>query len=349
MIHMVLLIRAEDIWKANITPEEAIEAVEDAYRQDGKGHAQDTSRAEVVTKGKGLPHIAPGTHSIGQTLAYLEESKVVVLSNRFSYLSHKSITHLIEPRDGKTLAIISTGDLSQKAQSQEHRSKFDLRTGSAAAIGAKYLARKNIDTVGSIGAGRIGQSSLLCLSKVREFNKVYVYDHNIKQSEEFATKMGGILGIDIIATDKPEEVVRNSDVLITATPSTEPIVKGEWIREGTHISAIGADCPLKAELDVVTFKRADKIVIDSEKCLTIGELANAIKQEVLRPEDIYGKIGEVVAGVKPGREDNSEITIFESDGTNIQTASIQYLIYQKVKEKGLGLEISKLPSYFINI
>jgi len=342
---MVLLIGEEDIRKANICPEEVIEAIEDAYRQDGKGLAQDTPRREVRVDGKGLPHISPSTTGIQQGLAYLEESKVLSIMHIYRFQGIKSLVHLIDPNDGKTLAIIMRGGTSLSERPKEVYRNY--RTGAAAAIGAKYLARGNIEAVGVIGTGRVGWTSLICLSKVREFDKVLVHSGR-RRDEEFAREMARTLGVDVVAVDEPEEAVREADILITATYATEPVVKGEWLREGTHISAMGADCPLKAELDAATFKRADKIVIDSEKCLTIGEMANLIRSGILRPGDIHGKIGEVVAGAKPGREDDAEITIFESDGTHIQSAGVAWKIYQKVKEMGLGLETSTLSSYFIN-
>lgn len=343
---MVLLIRAEDIQKANITPEETIKAVEDAYRQDGKGLAQDTPRREVRIKGKDLPHIAPGTESIGQGLAYLEESKVLVISHAYHFSWHKYVTNIIDPNDGKTLAIIMR---EREPFGERPKGKYTggFRTGAAAAIGAKYLARDNVNTVGVIGTGRVGKASLICLSKVREFEKVFAHSGR-KKDKYFAIEMSERLGIDVIAANSPESVVRKADVLITATYSTKPIIKGEWIRPGTHISAMGADDPLKAELDAATFKKADKIVIDGEKCLTIGEIANLLKQGILKPSDIYGKIGEIVAGIKPGRINDEEITIFESDGTNIQSAGVAWLTYNKVKDMGLGIETSTLYSYFYN-
>jgi ornithine cyclodeaminase/alanine dehydrogenase-like protein (mu-crystallin family) len=156
------------------------------------------------------------------------------------------------------------------------------------------------------------------------------------------------LGVDVIACDSPETVVRKAEILITATYATEPIVKGEWLNEGLHISGMGADDTLKAELDVNAIRRMDKIVIDSDKCLTIGEIALPMKMGAIGPENIHGKIGEVVIGTKPGRECPEEITLFESDGTHIQSASVAWLTYNKVKEAGLGVDISKLASFFIN-
>ena len=98
---------------------------------------------------------------------------------------------------------------------------------------------------------------------------------------------------------------------------------------------MGADGPLKSELDTEVFRKAGKVVVDSEKCLSIGE-------------SIHGRIGEVVAGIKPGRENDSEITVFESDGTHLQSAAVANLIYRKALETGHGVDTSNISSFFVN-
>lgn len=159
--------------------------------------------------------------------------------------------------------------------------------------------------------------------------------------------MGSRLGIDIVPSDNVEEVVKNSDILITATRATKPVVRGEWVKNGTHINSIGADDPHKAELDTATLKKASKVIVDSERAPTwIGQIVLAIKQGALKPEQICS-IGQVVAGLRPGREDDGEITVFSCEGTNMQTAGVAVKIYEKVREAGLGIETSTLSTYFL--
>jgi alanine dehydrogenase len=344
---MVLLIRDEDVKKA-LTFEDVIQAVEDAYRQHGKGLAQDTERREVRVKGRALLHGAAGATGVGQGLAYLAEPNVVVLSHSFRFEASQTmlkefpyssgsapLLHVIDGEDGKMLAIIHSPYARW------------TRTGAAGAVGAKYLARRDATTAGIIGTGVQGRAQLLFLSKVRKIDRAFAHSGR-RKDEEYAREMGSKLGIDVVAADGPEEVVRNADILTTATRSTEPIVRGEWVREGTHINSVGADDPHKAELDVATFKKANKVVVDSERATNwIGQIAIPIKEGTLKADDIYGTIGEVVAGKKPGRENNAEITIFSSEGTNIQTASVAVKIYQRVKEMGLGVETSTLSPFFM--
>jgi len=343
---MVLLIRDKDINAVNIKPEEVIEAVENAYKQKSNDHAFEIPRIEIRIKGRHLPHIAPGTTSVGHGMAYLEYSKAIVISHSYHFSWHKYISQIIDAEDGETLAFIMREREPFGVKTKKIDSK-GLRTGAAAAIGAKYLAREDVETVGVIGTGRIGRASLICLQKVRDFNKVYSHS-GTRRDDEFAKDMEKTLGVDVIACDKLETVVRKAEILITATYATEPIVKGEWLNEGIHISGMGADDTLKAELDINAISRMDKIVIDSDKCLTIGEIALPMKMGIISPENIHGKIGEIINGIKPGRESPEEITFFESDGTNIQTASVAWLIYNKVKKAGFGVETSNIASFFIN-
>ncbi len=342
---MVLLIEESDIAQIELTPSEVIDAVESAYRQDGLGQAEETPRLEIKIKGKHLPHIAPGTTSVGQGMALLEGSGIFIVSHAYHFDFHKYISQILDPETGETLAVIkrSRGALGSKPRKIDSGS---LRTGAAAAIGAKYMGKATVEAVGVIGTGRIGRASLACIAEVRDFDVVYSHSGR-KRDDEFAKVMGEIIGVDVVACESPEDVVRSSDILVTATYAQEPVLRGEWLKEGAHVSGMGADGPMKAEMDVEVFRRARKVVVDSEKCFSIGEIAHSLNAGVLDREGIW-RIGDVVAGLKPGREDDSEITVFESDGTHIQSAAVVHLIYRKALELGLGTETSKISSFFVN-
>jgi ornithine cyclodeaminase/alanine dehydrogenase-like protein (mu-crystallin family) len=182
---------------------------------------------------------------------------------------------------------------------------------------------------------------------VCNFDKVYTHSGR-KRDEAFTEFMRNHVFADIIALDSAEDVVKKSDVIVTGTYSTEPIVKGKWLGDGTHISGMGADGPKKAEMDIEVFKRAKRIIIDSEKCLSIGELATALSSGAISEENIQGKIGQLVAGEITGRDSESDITVFESDGTHIQSGAVVNLIYEKALKLGLGREIEGVSDFFIN-
>lgn len=342
---MVLLIDQNDIDQIELTPKEVIESVESAYKQDGYGLTEETPRLEIKIKGKHLPHIAPGTTSVGQGMAYLEESKVFIISYAYHFDFHKYISQILDPETGKTLAIIKRerGFFGSKPKGLDSGM---YRTGAAAAIGAKYMANKDIDTVGIIGTGRIGRGSLVCLDTELDFDKVYCHSGR-RKDEVFVKEMSEYVDAEIIALDSVKEVVEKSDVLVTGTYAQEPVVFGKWLKPGTHISGMGADGHMKAEIDIEAFRRASRIVVDSDKCYTIGEVAQALEAGAITMNDIQGRIGHVVAGKISGRDSSADITIFESDGTHIQSGAVINLIYEKVKIMKLGKEV-KAMDFFIN-
>jgi alanine dehydrogenase len=344
---LVLLIRDEDVRKA-FTFEDAIQAVEDVYRQHGKGLVQDTPRREVRAKGKNLLHAAIGATGVSQNLACLEEQNLIVIGHIFWYPEKPTLSknfpyertfpnlfHVIDANDGKTLAIVSSCY------------GIWMRTGVAGAVGAKYLARENSSTVGIIGTGEQGRAQLLSLSRVRKIKRAFAHSGR-RKDPEYAKMMSERLDIEVVASETIEEVVRNSDILTTVTRSTQPLVKAEWVRTGTHLNSLGADDPHKVELDAMIFKKADKVYVDSERYVNwVGQVAIPIKQGILRPEDIDGSMSQVIAGLKPARQNDDEITVFANEGTNMQTAAVTAAIYRKVHEMGLGIETSSISPFFM--
>lgn len=212
-----------------------------------------------------------------------------------------------------------------------------MRTGAAAAVATKYLARKEAKTLGVIGAGTQAITQIAAISKVRRLKEILVYD--IK--EENVERLIKTLAKEKIKVKKAKDLIEacKNDILVTATPVREPIVKSEWILPGTHINAIGADAKGKEELDPEILKRA-KIVVDClEQAAHSGEINVPLEKGIIKKEDIFAELGEVVSGKKPGRTKEDEITIFDSTGLAIQDLYTGALIYKIAKRKKLGLEI----------
>jgi ornithine cyclodeaminase/alanine dehydrogenase-like protein (mu-crystallin family) len=334
---MTLYIRDEDILGL-ITFNDVIEAVEDAYKQYGLGLAGGNSlekdcsiipRTEMRVEGKDLPHISPGIRAVHQDMAYLEKTGNIFI--RWGYHLGKkrgSFQVLVDANSGDLLAIFKAP-----------RTQW-MRTGAAGAVGAKYLSKENSTIAGVLGTGRQGRSQIIALSKVRNLEKVYCHSGR-KKDQEYAKEMSKLLGIDVIACDNVEDVVKSSDILITATMSTEPLVKGKWIDEGMHITAIGADDPLKVELDAYTLKKADKLVIDYYLALHTKEIRDPLNKGLIEEKNIYGNIGEIVAKIKPSREHDKEITIYKNTGMCLPYVAINTMVLNKVKNSGLGIEVNE--------
>jgi alanine dehydrogenase len=133
-------------------------------------------------------------------------------------------------------------------------------------------------------------------------------------------------------------------MLVTCTTSKEPIVKEEWLRPGLHIAAIGADMPWQHELFPGVYAKADKWVTDiMSQALVSGEIKSAIRSGAISEKSLYATLDEIVIGKKKGRENDEEITIYKSTGMAIQDVATARMVYEKAKEKGLGLEMQITP------
>ena len=211
------------------------------------------------------------------------------------------------------------------------------RTGAAGAISAKYLARKDAKSLGMIGAGNQARRQLRAVRRVRDIQEVYVWDAFEPVLDGFIEEMSKETGLPIHKCATAEEAVRPADILFTVTLGRMgPVVKREWVKPGTHIACIGADMPDKQEMHPDVFLGA-KIVNDSiDLCIKNGETHHAVEEGIIKVEDIHGEIGEIILGKKPGRENDEEITIFDTVGMAIQDIAMASMLYKNALEQGLG-------------
>ena len=211
----------------------------------------------------------------------------------------------------------------------------DIRTGAAGGIAAKHLARPDSKVVGMVGAGNQARTQLLALAQVFDIEQVRITSKVISHYKEFEKEMEGIVDCELLQTPHVEEVC-DCDILVTTTPVRSPVVKNEWVKEGTHINAIGADAKGKQELDSQLLTRAKVVVDDIVQASHSGEVNVPLSTGVISSKDIYCELGEVIAGVKSGRESDEEITIFDSTGLAIQDLSTANLVFERAVEKGIG-------------
>jgi len=227
---------------------------------------------------------------------------------------------LSDPNTGCTLAIMDGTYIT------------NIRTGCAGGVAVKYLARSNSSTIGLIGAGIQADTQLLAIHKVLpEIKEVRVFDTDENKALMYAYRMIKELDIDV----RPVKTLKEAtevDILVTTTPSRTPIIKEIHVKPGTHINAIGADAPGKQEIEYGVLKKAKVIVDDIEQAYHSGEINVNLSQGLMTTADIFGTLGEIVAGLKSGRENNDEITIFDSTGLAIHDIICAKLVYEKAKE-----------------
>jgi alanine dehydrogenase len=192
----------------------------------------------------------------------------------------------------------------------------DMRTGAAGAIAAKYLSPKKEVILGVIGSGKQAESQVEAISKELTITGIKVWSRDEKNALAFAARFR-----TFDCTPASIEKACDADIVVTTTPSRKPIVMHEWIHEGTHINAIGADAPGKEELDPLILKKAKVFVDDRPQAIHSGEINVPITKGLFHAHDIAGTLGEVVVGVK-GRRKPDEITVFDSTGLAIQDLAI---------------------------
>ena len=218
----------------------------------------------------------------------------------------------------------------------------NMRTGAAAGVGTKYLARKDSSVLGIIGAGKQAFTQLMALREVMDIEHAKVYCRTCSSRENFAKMANERFGINIKAVATAEEAVKGADVVVTVTPANKPVLKTEWIEKGTHINAMGADAPGKQELESGILKKS-KIFIDCwEQARHSGEINVPVAEGIITRDDITAKIGDVIIGKTPGRDSDEDITIFDSTGLAVQDIVTAWKVYEKALESGIGTNINFL-------
>jgi len=267
--------------------------------------------------------------------SYLEELDVSAVKivnshpeNRVKYglPTVMAVVILVNPKNGFPLAIMGGKTLT------------DMRTGAAGGIAAKYLARKNSKIVGMVGAGAQARTQLASLlevyGKLEEVRVWGLYGTGDEFAAEIKSKYSNINRTFSVKSVK--EAVEGADIVVTATPSRQPLVMNDMVSPGMHFNCIGADAPGKEELDPMILKRAKVVVDDWEQASHGGEINVPLSKGIITKEDVWAEIGEIVAGLKPGREREDEITVFASTGLAIQDAIVAKLVYDKALKKGVG-------------
>lgn len=326
---MKTLILAEKDVKRLLSMQEAMEAIELAFAEQGTGRAVIPPKVYLpYGKYNGDVRTMP-SYLEGLDISAVEVSSVHEDNRaRFKMPTVIATILMIEPKTGAPIAIVGGTHIAA------------MRTGAAGGIAAKHLARKNSKIVGLVGAGVQAKAQLMAILTVfGSLEEVRVWSrtkHTREEFLEYVKKEEGKRIARVVPVERPEDAVRGSDIIVTATPSKAPIVFGDWIKPGMHVNSIGADAPGKQELDPAIFKKA-KIVVDSlEHALHSSEINVPFSQGQLDPKDIWGSLGEIVAGLKQGRKSDDEITVFASTGLAIQDAVTANIAYKKAMAHGLG-------------
>ena len=215
-----------------------------------------------------------------------------------------------------------------------------LRTAAASAVAAKHLARADADTATFIGCGVQARAHVAALSAVRRLRHAHVYDVDEPKAIRFAAEMSSRHRFESIsvATDL-RAATRASDIIVTCTSATNPFLGVDDVTPGAFVAAVGADNERKRELEVALLREAALVVDDMDQCATIGDLHHAIEAGVLTRADVRATLGEVAAGVKPGRLRDDEIVIFDSTGVAIEDVAAASVVFELALRDNAGLAV----------
>jgi len=242
---------------------------------------------------------------------------------------------LAQPQGG-FLAVFDSATGHTVAILNDEHYLSDIRTAAAGALAARVLAPESVGVAGILGTGVQAYWQARALFSVRKFERLLIWGRDHEKTLVLKQRLAPTLpGVEIVPTENIRRVVEAVEVLITATASREPIVQGEWLRPGQHITAVGADDETKCELDAHCLKRANRLIVDSrDSARDHGEVHRWLKQGALRTEDIHGELGEVLAGTVPGRRSREEITIAKFVGIGVQDLAAAEVSIDKLKREG---------------
>lgn len=215
-----------------------------------------------------------------------------------------------------------------------------IRTAAAGAVAASHLAKENAVTAGIIGTGSQARFQLMALSKVRNIRKVFVYGRDEKKVNQYSREMAELLQLEVKGERNPESVVKQSDIVITTTPASVPVIKENWLHPGLHITAMGSDAEHKQELETGILTAADKLVCDvKSQCFVLGELHHGMDQGVITEKSAIVELGEITSGKAEGRMKEDDITVCDLTGTGAQDTAIALYAYERLQKKAKGKEV----------
>jgi ornithine cyclodeaminase len=313
----VIPILQEDELRAVMTPDRAVAAMREAFRADGEGRTHVPSVINLeIPAARGEFHVKTA-HIEGVPQIAVKIASGFYDNPSKGLPSGSGLMALFDAATGLPLALLlDNGFLT------------DIRTGAAGALAADYLARDSITTVGVIGSGVQARHQVRCLRVVRSFERIVAWSPNRVRLEAYCAEMAAD-GYDVTPAEDVEEVCAAADVLITATPSREPLVQAGWLREGVQVTAVGSDSPGKRELDPACFGRADLVVVDRyEQCAVFGELKHALDAGEIARRDLHAQLGEIVADRKLGRTADAQITLADLTGVGFQDTAIASAVFE---------------------
>ncbi len=304
-----------------------IAVVERAFRLHGEGRTQPPGTLAVPAPPGGF-HIKAGV--LGLERAYFAAKTNANFPDnprRHGLPTIQGVVVLADATTGLPLAILDSMELTA------------LRTAAATAVAAKHCARPGVRVATIVGCGTQGRAQLRALRRVVPLERVLACDRDAGLAARFAAELASELGLEVRPVAEPGPAARESDIVVTCTPSRAPILGPADVRPGAFIAAVGADHPDKQEIDPALLAASTIIVDVLDQAATMGDLHHALAAGVVTRSDVYAELGEVVAGRKPGRRSPAETIVFDSTGMALQDVAAAAVVYQEAVRLGRGVPV----------
>ncbi|MFW6002870.1 MAG: ornithine cyclodeaminase family protein [Halanaeroarchaeum sp.] len=308
-------------------PRNYVDVVREGYRQRGDGAPAKPRTALESDDPPGMvttyAAILPDTGTMG---GYM-------YSAGFGDADAWFVTPLFDASSGALLAIIDGASMNP------------FKTGAAGAVGVDALAREDASEVAIFGSGAQARGQLRATATVRDLERVRVYSPTRANRVAFADEMTDTVGVPVEPVSDGSAAVAGADIVITATTASEPVFDGDDLEPGTHITAMGQYHPSKTELDARTVERAVYVPDLEERVRRdAGAFLSARAAGVVDDDHVHAELGDVVTGTAPGRTDPSQITLFDSGGTGIETVAAASLLYERALDAGRGTALEFAPA-----
>jgi ornithine cyclodeaminase/alanine dehydrogenase-like protein (mu-crystallin family) len=306
-----------------LTMPAAISAVEEVSRKQAEATVIVHPRRRFELPNRGFFHY----------MAALDTADGYVGMKQYTYVKGKLcfLVSLYSVATGELLALIEADYMGQ------------LRTGAASGVATKYLAKKHAKVAAIIGTGGQARTQLEAIHSVRMLDAVYVFGRDEQRRKKFCDEMTERLEVTCYPMQSAANAVRNAEIICTATTSSQPVLSGQDLAPGVHINAIGANHAHKQELDEAAVARANLIYVDSlaQSKQEAGDLIIPFAKQPERWAEVH-ELADLIAGKVPGRANDSQITLFKSNGIASWDVAVAGKVYTLAKEKGLGRQ---LPLY----
>ena len=323
----ITYLNGPDVAHLALTDDEVIAAVEAALDAQGRGQTVIEPRVHLVPESSAKGHF----NVLRGCIKPLGVAGVKVVGDfvdnyKSGLPSEMALLNLFDPENGVPLAVIDATAIT------------DMRTGALTAIGAKYLARRKSAVLGHVGARGTAYWNVRLLDRLFDFDEIRVHSRRPESRNAFAARLSRDLNKPVSAVDDWESCVRGADIVVEASrlPEPKPMLKTEWIKEGALIVPYGTMSAVELSLTDIM----DKIVVDDwgqcRKGLPFGALRQHVDSDRLTERNLHAELGQIVAGVKPGRERDDETILFWHRGLSTSDIALGHALLVKAKKSGVG-------------